>query len=119
VSTALVIGGGTVAGVLSNPEARNWVATNLSGRVLPVSKVPGLGVQLNLRANHVLLGLQPRCRSAAVKSTRLRARRLNIGAWRAAESVCANPLATLERVIPSGHRQRLAIPHHPAATPVP
>lgn len=57
MSTALVIGGGAVAGVLSNPEARSWVATNLSGKILPVPMVPGLGVQLNLGANNVLLGL--------------------------------------------------------------
>lgn len=57
VSTALVIGGGAVAGVLSSPEARSWVATNLSGKVLPVPIVPGLGIQLNLKADNVLLGL--------------------------------------------------------------
>ncbi|MGH3925775.1 MAG: hypothetical protein ACRDTT_23435, partial [Pseudonocardiaceae bacterium] len=57
VSTALVIGGGAVAGVLSSPEARSWAATNLSGKVLPVPMVTGLGIQLNLRANNVLLGL--------------------------------------------------------------
>lgn len=57
VSTVVVIGGGAVAGVLSNREARSWVANTLSGQVLPVPKVPGLGIQLNLRANDVLLGL--------------------------------------------------------------
>ena len=61
----------------------------------------------------------PRCRSAAAESTRLRARRLDIGAWRAAQSVRANPAVTLGRVIPRGHRQRPAIPHHSAATPAP
>lgn len=57
VSTSLVIGGGAVAGVLSSPDARSWVATNLSGKVLPVPFVPGLGIQLNLKADNVLLGL--------------------------------------------------------------
>src|SRR5262249_7738443 len=57
VSTAVAIGGGAVAGVLSDPDARNWVATTLRGTVYPVPMVPGLGVQLDLGGDSLIVGL--------------------------------------------------------------
>jgi hypothetical protein len=57
VSTGVLIGGGALAGVLSSPEARSWVGSTLGGTVYPVPLVPGLGVQLNLGGDNVILGL--------------------------------------------------------------
>ena len=57
VTQSIVIGGGAIAGVLAAPDARQWVATALADKVIPVPKVPGLGVQLNLTGDKVIVGL--------------------------------------------------------------
>jgi hypothetical protein len=57
VTQSIVIGGGAIAGMLSAPDARKWVTAALADKVIPVPKVPGLGVQLNLSGNNLIVGL--------------------------------------------------------------
>ena len=45
--TAL-IGGGALAGILSNPEARQFAFRQLQGTNIPMPGIPGLTFQLNL-----------------------------------------------------------------------
>src|SRR5262249_3415340 len=57
ISTAITIGGGAIAGILSNADSRSWVENTLRGTVYPVPLVPGLGVQLDLGGDSVIVGL--------------------------------------------------------------
>ena len=57
VSTSIAIGGGAVASLLANAEARRWIAVTLNDKIIPVPKVPGLSVQLNLSGPAVIVGL--------------------------------------------------------------
>ena len=57
VTGSVVVGGGAIAGVLSNPDARKWITATLNDKIIPVPKVPGLAVQLNLSGENVIVGL--------------------------------------------------------------
>lgn len=57
VTGSMVVGGGAVAGVLANRDARQWITATLNDKVIPVPKVPGLAVQLNLSGPTVIVGL--------------------------------------------------------------
>ena len=57
VTGSVVVAGGAVAGVLANRDARQWITATLNDKIIPVPKVPGLGVQLNLSGNTVIVGL--------------------------------------------------------------
>jgi hypothetical protein len=57
VTGSIVVGGGAIAGVLANPDARQWITSTLNDKIIPVPKVPGLGVQLNLSGENVIVGL--------------------------------------------------------------
>jgi hypothetical protein len=48
LSQTALIGGGTLAGILSSSEARQFALEQLQGRDVPVPGVPGLTFQLNL-----------------------------------------------------------------------
>jgi hypothetical protein len=57
VSGSVVVAGGAVAGVLASRDARQWITATLNDKIIPVPRVPGLGVQLNLSGNTVIVGL--------------------------------------------------------------
>lgn len=57
VTGSVVIAGGAVAGVLANRDARQWITATLNDKIIPVPRVPGLGLQLNLSGNDVVVGL--------------------------------------------------------------
>jgi hypothetical protein len=57
VSTTVVVGTAGITAILSNPSARQLITGTLNDVVIPVPKVPGLGVQLNLSGNNVIVGL--------------------------------------------------------------
>ena len=48
ITQTVIIGGGAIAGIMSNRQARGDVLNFLSGRDLPVPGVPGLTLQLRL-----------------------------------------------------------------------
>lgn len=56
VSAFAVIGGGTLAGVLSNPSARNRVLPLLNGRPVPIPGVDWLHVELYTGPDSVMFG---------------------------------------------------------------
>jgi hypothetical protein len=57
VTNSVLIGGGALTGALATPDARQWLAGVLADKVIPVPKVPGLGVQLNLAGDNIIVGL--------------------------------------------------------------
>lgn len=57
VSAVVLVGGGALAGTLSNPTTRNFMLNQLNGRVLPVPGVSGLRVELNTERDNLMLGL--------------------------------------------------------------
>jgi hypothetical protein len=57
VSAGVVIGGGALAGAMSDPSARRFMLDQLNGRVLPVPGVTGLSVELNTERDNLMLGL--------------------------------------------------------------
>jgi hypothetical protein len=57
VTGSLVVGGAAIAGILASPDARQWISSTLADKIIPVPKVPGLGVQLNLSGPTVIVGL--------------------------------------------------------------
>jgi len=57
VTGSVAVGGGAIAGILSNPDARKWITSTLNDKIIPVPKVPGLAVQLNLSGENVIVGL--------------------------------------------------------------
>lgn len=57
VTTTVAVGGGAIVGLLSRPDVRQWITATLNDKVIQVPKVPGLGVQLNLSGNTVIVGL--------------------------------------------------------------
>jgi hypothetical protein len=57
VSGSIMVGGGAIAGILANPDARQWITSTLNDKIIPVPKVPGLAVQLNLSGENVIVGL--------------------------------------------------------------
>jgi len=57
VTTSVAIVGGALVGVLSHPDARDWFAREIGGKVIPVPGVTGLGAQFNLGGSEVIVGL--------------------------------------------------------------
>ena len=57
VSSLAVIGGGALAGAMTDPDAREFGLSQLNGRVIPVPGVGGLGVELNTQGDNVMVGL--------------------------------------------------------------
>jgi hypothetical protein len=57
VSVLTLIAGGTVAGVVSDPEARRFVFGQLNGRVIPVPGLPWLRTEFNTSGDGVMFGL--------------------------------------------------------------
>jgi hypothetical protein len=57
ITSLAVIGGGALAGVMSDAESRNFALGQLNGRVIPVPGVGGLGVELNTEGSNVMVGL--------------------------------------------------------------
>ena len=57
VSTSVVVGVGALTAVLAHPGARDWMTATLNDKIIPVVPVPGLGVQLNLSGNNIIVGL--------------------------------------------------------------
>lgn len=57
VSTSVVVGVGALTAVLAHPGARDWMTATLNDKIIPVVPVPGLGVQLNLSGNTIIVGL--------------------------------------------------------------
>lgn len=57
VSGSVAVGGGAIVGLLSRPDVRQWITATLNDKVIPVPLVPGLGVQLNLSGDTMIVGL--------------------------------------------------------------
>jgi hypothetical protein len=57
VSGSIVVGGAAITGLLANPDVRQWITATLNDKIIPVPKVPGLGVQLNLSGETMIVGL--------------------------------------------------------------
>ncbi len=57
VSAFTVIGGGALAGIISDPEARRLSLGLLDGKVLPVPKLDWLNLEINTKGNNLMLGL--------------------------------------------------------------
>ena len=57
VSSLAVIGGGALAGAMTDPDARAFGLSQLNGRVIQVPGVGGLGVELNTQGDNVMVGL--------------------------------------------------------------
>jgi len=57
VTGSIVVGGAAITGLLANQETRDLITATLNDVVIPVPKVPGLGVQLNLSGNTMIVGL--------------------------------------------------------------
>ncbi len=53
VTTSVLIGGGALAGVASDPGSRRFVLDQLNGKDLPVPGVGGLSVQFSTRADNL------------------------------------------------------------------
>lgn len=56
-SAIAVIGLGALGGALSNPQSREFVLSQINGRVFPVPGVPALGLEANILPNALMLGL--------------------------------------------------------------
>ncbi len=57
VSALAVIAGGSLAGAMTDPQARRFALDQLNGRVLPVPGLQGLGVELNTQGGNIMVGL--------------------------------------------------------------
>jgi hypothetical protein len=58
VTSGVVIGGGAIAAIASDPDARGAVLGLLDGRVLPVPYTQGsLGLELNTQGDNLMLGI--------------------------------------------------------------
>jgi len=57
VTGSVAVAGGAIVGLLSRPDVRQWITATLNDKIIPVPKVPGLGVQLNLSGNTMIVGL--------------------------------------------------------------
>ncbi|HST80367.1 MAG TPA: hypothetical protein VLL08_01360 [Kineosporiaceae bacterium] len=57
VSGSIVVGGAAITGLLANQDVRQWITATLNDKIIPVPKVPGLGVQLNLSGETMIVGL--------------------------------------------------------------
>ena len=57
ISTIAVIGGGTIAGIASDPDARRTALGLLNGRPIPVPEVDWLHLELNTAGNNVMVGM--------------------------------------------------------------
>jgi hypothetical protein len=57
VGGSIAVGGGTIVALLANPDVRTWITTTLNDKIIPVPKVPGLGLQLNLAGDNLIVGL--------------------------------------------------------------
>ncbi len=57
VSTSIAVGGGAIATLLANADTRRWIGATLNDKIIPVPKVPGLSVQLNLSGPNIIVGL--------------------------------------------------------------
>jgi len=56
VSSAAAIGAGALAGILSDPNARKMVLSQLNGRVFPVPGLNWLSLEINTGGNNLMLG---------------------------------------------------------------
>ena len=56
VSGLVVIGAGTLAGIIANDESRAFALDQLNGRVLPVPGVPWLRMELNTGPDSLMIG---------------------------------------------------------------
>jgi hypothetical protein len=57
VGGSIAVGGGAIVSALANTEARQWITATLNDKIIPVPKVPGLSVQLNLSGPTIIVGL--------------------------------------------------------------
>jgi hypothetical protein len=56
VSWLTVIGGGALAGVVSDPTSRSWALSQLNGRVLPVPGLDWLHLEINTGESSLMVG---------------------------------------------------------------
>jgi hypothetical protein len=56
VSVLAVIAGTSLGGALAHADTRDFLLSQLNGRVLPVPGVAGLGVELNTEKGNVMVG---------------------------------------------------------------
>jgi hypothetical protein len=56
VSSAVAIGAGVLAGILSDPNTREMALSQLNGRVLPVPGLNWLSLEINTGGNNLMLG---------------------------------------------------------------
>jgi hypothetical protein len=56
VSSVVAIGAGSLAGVLSDPNARQMALSQLNGRVLPVPGLNWLSLEINTEGDNLMLG---------------------------------------------------------------
>ena len=57
ISSVVAIGGGLLAGVISDPAARKLALDQLNGKVLPVPKLNWLHLEINTGGDNLMLGL--------------------------------------------------------------
>ena len=57
VSTVALIAGGTLAGIASNRDSRQWALSQLNDRLIPVPGVDWLHLEVNTGANNVMVGM--------------------------------------------------------------
>lgn len=57
ISTSAIIAGGAVGALLGNNDTRHLIGDTLNDQLIPVYKVPGLSVQLNLTGPAIIMGL--------------------------------------------------------------
>lgn len=56
-SAIAVIGLGALGGALSDPQSREFVLSQINGRVFPVPGIPALGLEANILPNALMFGL--------------------------------------------------------------
>jgi hypothetical protein len=57
VSTLVAIGGGALAGIISDPSARRFALDQLNGRAIPVPYLNWLHLEINTASDNLMLGL--------------------------------------------------------------
>ena len=57
ITAAVLVGGSAIAGIVSDPEGREFVLDQLNGRVLPVPGITGLGLELNTSEDNIMVGM--------------------------------------------------------------
>lgn len=57
LSMSVLIGGGALGGILSNPESRRFAFNQLNGKVIKVPGITALGVEFNTKGDNLMLGL--------------------------------------------------------------